>query len=170
MKARIETASAGETYTEPGSSKAAAKAGEKAADQKKKRTIPGMKSLLSKEGAAAGMLRNTVNFLRVRFPFLASTTNVVMSLAVFILMFVFWYCHKRGKEARLTRAAENEEREAAAGEVEEVDDDGEDIEEEDSDENEEVDQKITDDIEARLNQPAPKDVPLPAEGKDEKKT
>lgn len=50
---------------------------------KKKRKIPGVKSLVSKQGAVAGILRNTVNFLQTRFPFLASTTNVVMSLAVF---------------------------------------------------------------------------------------
>lgn len=51
--------------------------------EKKKRRIPGLKSLLSKEGAVASMLRNVVNFLQTRFPFLASTTNVAMSLAVF---------------------------------------------------------------------------------------
>lgn len=51
--------------------------------KKKKRTIPGLKSLISKEGAVATILRNTVQFLTTRFPFLASTTNVVMSLSVF---------------------------------------------------------------------------------------
>lgn len=51
--------------------------------QKKKRKIPGMKSLVSEQGAVASILRNVVNFLQTRFPFLASTTNVVMSLAVF---------------------------------------------------------------------------------------
>lgn len=51
--------------------------------QKKKRKIPGLKSLMSGEGMVASMLRNVVNFLQVRFPFLASTTNVVLSLAVF---------------------------------------------------------------------------------------
>lgn len=51
--------------------------------EKKKRRIPGLRSLLSKEGAVASMLRNVVNFLQTRFPFLASTTNVAMSLAVF---------------------------------------------------------------------------------------
>jgi len=51
--------------------------------EKKKRRIPGLKSLLSKEGAVATLLRNVVNFLQTRFPFLASGTNVVMSLAVF---------------------------------------------------------------------------------------
>lgn len=86
-------------------------------------------------------------------------------------MFVFWYCHKRGKEVRLAKAAENEEREAAEGEVEEVDDDENiEVEETDEDEEGEIDQKITDDIEARLNQPAPKDVPLPADSKDEEAT
>lgn len=52
-------------------------------ETKKRRRIPGLKSLLSKEGAVASMLRNVVNFLQTRFPFLASTTNVAMSLAVF---------------------------------------------------------------------------------------
>lgn len=52
-------------------------------DKKKKRRIPGLKSLISKEGAVATILRNTVQFLTTRFPFLASTTNVVMSLSVF---------------------------------------------------------------------------------------
>jgi hypothetical protein len=51
--------------------------------QKKKRRIPGLKSLTSSNGVVASILRNIVNFLQVRFPFLVSTTNVVMSLAVF---------------------------------------------------------------------------------------
>lgn len=50
---------------------------------KKKRKIPALKSLVSGQGVVASMLRNTVNFLQTRFPFLASTTNVVMSLSVF---------------------------------------------------------------------------------------
>jgi hypothetical protein len=66
-----------------------AQAGQKGQQQqqgkkkKKKKKIPGLKGLVSEQGAVAGILRNVVNFLRVRFPFLASTTNVVMSLAVF---------------------------------------------------------------------------------------
>lgn len=51
--------------------------------QKKKRRIPGLKGLVSQQGAVASILRNVVNFLQVRFPFLASSMNVVMSLAVF---------------------------------------------------------------------------------------
>ena len=57
--------------------------GKAESSEKKKRRIPGLKSLLSKEGAVATLLRNVVNFLQTRFPFLASGTNVVMSLAVF---------------------------------------------------------------------------------------
>ncbi|EGP89687.1 uncharacterized protein MYCGRDRAFT_107818 [Zymoseptoria tritici IPO323] len=101
--------------------------------KKKKRKIPGLKKLVSQQGAVATMLRNTVSFITTRFPFLASTTNVVMSLSVFILMFVFWYCHKRGKEARLARTNESLD---GGGKVEgEVDDaeDDDDVEAESTD-------------------------------------
>ncbi len=52
-------------------------------EKKSKRRIPGMKSLIGEKSAVAGMLRSVVTFLQTRFPLLASTTNVVMSLAVF---------------------------------------------------------------------------------------
>jgi hypothetical protein len=52
-------------------------------EKKSKRKIPGVKSLVGEKSAVASMLRSVVNFLQTRFPFLASTTNVVMSLAVF---------------------------------------------------------------------------------------
>jgi len=47
------------------------------------------------------MLRSILNFLKLRFPLAITGTNVLMSLAVFLLLFVFWYCHKRGREVRL---------------------------------------------------------------------
>jgi hypothetical protein len=62
---------------------ASAEASEPKEGEKKKRRIPGLKSLTSSNGVVASILRNIVNFLQVRFPFLVSTTNVVMSLAVF---------------------------------------------------------------------------------------
>jgi hypothetical protein len=121
MKARTEAGEKGESSTD--------------GQKKKKRRIPGLKSLTSSNGVVASILRNIVNFLQVRFPFLVSTTNVVMSLAVFsrclppsplvhnfpaltdhlaaVLMFVFWYCHKRGKQVRLDREIE----EGKAGEA-----------------------------------------------------
>jgi hypothetical protein len=61
----------------------AASTGGKNAKGKSKRRVPGLKNLVAQQGAVAGILRNVVTFLRVRFPLLASGTNVVMSLAVF---------------------------------------------------------------------------------------
>jgi hypothetical protein len=88
MQARMKNASkkpAGDANisTTGASSSTATKEGESSEGAKKKRKIPGLKGLVSEQGAVASVLRNVVNFLRVRFPFLASTTNVVMSLAVF---------------------------------------------------------------------------------------
>lgn len=79
LKARMAAADkgAGASATQ------AAESSETSEGQKKKRRIPGLKSLTSSNGVVASILRNIVNFLQVRFPFLVSTTNVVMSLAVF---------------------------------------------------------------------------------------
>ncbi|KAM0721247.1 hypothetical protein Q7P37_003535 [Cladosporium fusiforme] len=161
----------------------AAESSEPADGQKKKRRIPGLKSLTSSNGVVASILRNIVNFLQVRFPFLVSTTNVVMSLAVFILMFVFWYCHKRGKQVRLDREA-NEANEKGGERDAANDDDGSDFDASDSDEgdvggaaeqiaeavkqdwgNDAQGGKSKDDI---LNQPEPAQVPLPDTDKGEK--
>ncbi|KAK6442161.1 hypothetical protein LTR95_001602 [Oleoguttula sp. CCFEE 5521] len=107
--------------------------------KKQKTKIPGLKSLVSGQGMVASMLRNIVTFLRVRFPFLVRTTNVVMSLAVFILMFVFWYCHKRGKEVRLAKEQAALEEGDGAADVAEEDDD--EIEVSDSEDDEEAEEK-----------------------------
>ena len=77
MKARMEASSKGEASAQT------TEASDSKDGQKKKRRIPGLKSLTSSNGVVASILRNIVNFLQVRFPFLVSTTNVVMSLAVF---------------------------------------------------------------------------------------
>lgn len=76
LKARMESTN------KPSTGAASAETGEKDG-QKKKQRIPGLKRLTSSNGVVASILRNIVNFLQVRFPFLVSTTNVVMSLAVF---------------------------------------------------------------------------------------
>ncbi|ORY02935.1 hypothetical protein BCR34DRAFT_492762 [Clohesyomyces aquaticus] len=70
---------------------------------KKKAKVPTLKSLVSAQGAVATMLKSILNFLKLRFPALITGTNVLMSLAVFLLLFVFWYCHKRGRETRLEK-------------------------------------------------------------------
>nr|OQO26539.1 hypothetical protein B0A51_08786 [Rachicladosporium sp. CCFEE 5018] len=134
LKVKMERASKG--------GDASIEAAESSSDPKKKQKtkIPGLKSLVSGQGMVASMLRNIVTFLRVRFPFLVGTTNVVMSLAVFILMFVFWYCHKRGKEVRL--AKEQAALEEGDGTADVVDDEDDDIEVSDSEDGEEADEKI----------------------------
>ena len=85
MKTKMASASkqsgGGQDFNTAEASKS--KTTEKEGDQKKKRKIPGLKGLVSEQGAVASILRSVVSFLKVRFPFLASTTNVVMSLAVF---------------------------------------------------------------------------------------
>ncbi|KAK3703795.1 hypothetical protein LTR37_014241 [Vermiconidia calcicola] len=114
---------------------------EKEGQQKKKRTIPGLKSLVGEKSAVSSMLRAAVSFLQTRFPFLASMTNVIMSLAVFILMFVFWYCHKRGKEVRLAREAEGKElKEGEEDEVLEVSGDEAEGEDEDPELSKQIDE------------------------------
>jgi len=69
----------------------------------KRSRIPSLKSLVASQGAVTTMLRSILNFLKLRFPAFVTGTNVLMSLAVFLLLFVFWYCHKRGRETRLER-------------------------------------------------------------------
>jgi len=45
--------------------------------------IPSLKSLVTAQGAVATALKSIVNFLKFRFPMLATGTNLIMSLAVF---------------------------------------------------------------------------------------
>lgn len=108
MKTRLDTAS-------------------KSPQKNKKRKVPNVQSLAKDKGMVTTMLSNIVNFLKIRFPFLLTTTNVVMTLSTFILLLVFWYCHKRGKEVRLSREAEAQL--SAASDVSEMEEDeeGEDI-------------------------------------------
>lgn len=69
--------------------------------KKQKRYVPGLKHISEEKGAVASMLSSIVNFLKLRFPLAITGTNVVMSMSVLILLFVMFYCHKRGKETRL---------------------------------------------------------------------
>jgi len=92
---------------------AAAKGGVKGAA--KRLLVPkNLKEMVTKPGAVVSMLKGIMNALKVRWPAFMGT-NVLWSLALFILLFVLWYCHKRGKEVRLER--EKTELEAATGVV-----------------------------------------------------
>jgi hypothetical protein len=75
--------------------------------------VPSLKDLVMKPGAVATMLRSIMNFLKLRFPAFIGM-NVLWSLALFVLLFVFWYCHKRGKEVRLEKERLLTEQEIAA--------------------------------------------------------
>ncbi|KAF1352545.1 hypothetical protein BDV97DRAFT_149075 [Delphinella strobiligena] len=125
MKARMATAS---FSTADGSLNSGAnlKIPESSNTKKQKRKVPGMKSLVSEKGAVASMLRSILTFLKTRFPAFVTGTNVLMSLAVFILLFVFWYCHKRGREVRLLN--EEKARSAQVSEAESSSDEAEDDE------------------------------------------
>ncbi|KAF8857676.1 hypothetical protein BDZ45DRAFT_426987 [Acephala macrosclerotiorum] len=61
-----------------------------------------LKDLVAKPGAVVSMLKAILNALKLRWPAFMGT-NVLLSLALFVLLFVFWYCHKRGREVRLER-------------------------------------------------------------------
>ncbi|QSZ31067.1 hypothetical protein DSL72_000628 [Monilinia vaccinii-corymbosi] len=80
----------------------AAQAGGMGAAAKAFLTPASLKDLVTKPGAVVGMLKAIVNALKLRWPAFMGT-NVLLSLALFVLLFVFWYCHKRGKEVRLAR-------------------------------------------------------------------
>lgn len=93
---------------------------------------PSLKELVGKPAAITGMLRSIITYLRTRFPAFMGM-NVLWSLALFgkssdiitgvvqfpptdmrpVLLFVFWYCHKRGKEVRLDKERQLTEEEVA---------------------------------------------------------
>ncbi|KAI1459308.1 hypothetical protein F4805DRAFT_421061 [Annulohypoxylon moriforme] len=94
----------------------------------KKLLSPGnLMELVTKPGAVVGLLKGIVNALKTRFPAFIGT-NVLWSMAVFLLLSVLWYCYKRGREVRLEKEASEAADKAVGepgvvvGEVEEVDD------------------------------------------------
>ncbi|ROT39426.1 hypothetical protein SODALDRAFT_339754 [Sodiomyces alkalinus F11] len=61
-----------------------------------------LQDILTKPTAIIGMLKSIVSFLKLRWPAFIGV-NVVWSVAIFLLLLVLWYCHKRGREVRLER-------------------------------------------------------------------
>lgn len=78
---------------------------------------PELKDLIGKPGAVAGMFRSVLTFLRARFPAFMGL-NVLWSLAMFVILLVLWYCHKRGRETRLEKERALNEAEIARLEAE----------------------------------------------------
>ncbi|KAM7198591.1 hypothetical protein V8F20_006121 [Naviculisporaceae sp. PSN 640] len=91
----------------------------------KRMLIPkNLKDLVTKPGAVVSMLKGIMNALKLRWPAFMGT-NVIWSLALFLLLFVLWYCHKRGREVRLDKEAKEKEGDVVDGRdrVEELPDD-----------------------------------------------
>jgi len=79
-------------------------------------TMPGLKEIVQKPGLLMGLLKGVVNVLKTRFPMLLGA-NAALGMALFVVLLILWYCHKRGKEVRLDeeekmRAADVAKREA----------------------------------------------------------
>lgn len=102
---------------------------------KKFLTPTSLKDLVTKPGAVVSLLKAIMNALKLRWPAFMGT-NVLLSLGLFgkpstpllievvltletVLLFVFWYCHKRGRETRLDREAKVD----SEGRLIELDDD-----------------------------------------------
>ena len=77
-------------------------------------------------------------------------------------MFVFWYCHKRGREVRLAREADAEKEGEGYEEGRSVEVSDEETDQSSSDE------KTRDEKEDVLNQSEPSQVPLPDNDADER--
>ncbi|KAI0599420.1 hypothetical protein F4775DRAFT_551320 [Biscogniauxia sp. FL1348] len=78
-------------------------------------TPKNLRDLVTKPGALASVLKGIVNALKTRWPAFMGT-NVLWSVAVFLLLSALWYCHKRGREVRLEREASEAAAAAAAAE------------------------------------------------------
>ncbi|KAF3067094.1 putative ring-like domain-containing protein [Daldinia childiae] len=78
--------------------------GSKADAVKKLLGTSNLLELVTKPGAVAGLLKGIVNALKTRWPAFVGT-NVLWSVAVFLLLSALWYCYKRGRETRLEKEA-----------------------------------------------------------------
>jgi len=103
MSSEGKEASATEVASDEEAEVTVSTSSEKDTKKKKHGVVPSVQSLIKEQGTVAAMLRSILNFLQARFPLFVTGSNVLMSVAVFILLFVFWYCHKRGKQVRLSK-------------------------------------------------------------------
>ncbi|KAL5621701.1 hypothetical protein BROUX41_006601 [Berkeleyomyces rouxiae] len=65
-------------------------------------TSVSLTELLTNPAAIVDMLKAIMSALKLRWPAFIGT-NAVMSVGLFLLLFVLWYCHKRGREVRLEK-------------------------------------------------------------------
>ncbi|CUS13325.1 unnamed protein product [Tuber aestivum] len=97
-----------------------------AAGAEKLSSIPNLREIVTKPGLLMGMLKSVINLLKTRFPMALGGANLAISMGLFgehidlsqlgveggrgradgsviVVLFVLWYCHKRGREERLER-------------------------------------------------------------------
>lgn len=73
--------------------------------------------LVTKPTSIVKMLKAIMNALKLRWPAFIGT-SAIWSVALFLLMFVLWYCHKRGREVRLEKEAGDAAEASAEGTAE----------------------------------------------------
>ncbi|KAI0132195.1 hypothetical protein BJ170DRAFT_612867 [Xylariales sp. AK1849] len=85
-------------------------------------TPKSLQELVTKPGAVVGLLKGIVNALKTRWPAFIGT-NVLWSVALFLLLSALWYCHKRGRETRLEKEAAEKDPIDGSTRIEELPDD-----------------------------------------------
>lgn len=65
--------------------------------------------LVTKNGLIISLLKRIMNILKM-FPPAVMSSEVLMPMAIFLLMVILWYSHKRGKEERLRKGKSSESR------------------------------------------------------------
>jgi len=83
------------------------------ATKSKSLKLPTLRQLIEKPTMITTAMKAVMTQLQRRFPAAALGANTLVSMTLFVLLFILWYCHKRGKEVRL----EKEAVEAAAAEA-----------------------------------------------------
>ncbi|PHH52877.1 hypothetical protein CFIMG_002324RA [Ceratocystis fimbriata CBS 114723] len=73
--------------------------------------------LVTNPAIIVDMLKAIMGALKTRWPAFIGT-NAVLSVALFLLLFVLWYCHKRGREVRLEKEEVARSEVDAEGDVE----------------------------------------------------
>ncbi|KDQ06915.1 hypothetical protein BOTBODRAFT_181131 [Botryobasidium botryosum FD-172 SS1] len=80
-------------------------AGVGTATQSKSLKLPTLRQLIEKPTMITTAMKAVMTQLQRRFPAAALGANTLVSMTLFVLLFILWYCHKRGKEVRLEKEA-----------------------------------------------------------------
>ncbi|KDQ06916.1 hypothetical protein BOTBODRAFT_149445 [Botryobasidium botryosum FD-172 SS1] len=67
--------------------------------------LPSLQEMVANPETITSVLKTVMNALEARFPAAALGTNALVSLALFVLLFILWCCYKRGRDVRLEKEA-----------------------------------------------------------------